>query len=173
MNENYRLYKEYKITPDILREAYRSHQKKKVYPKSYAFMGIFLFIAAVYAAAAVQAPDNMLTYVLIFICLALACREWYNPRKLRRNLVEAAQELGDVVYRLTIDEACIEISTVDDAENDEQEQKTAATKIPLESEITIDEYDDYILLYDAQKMIYIIPKEYFNETELDILRSIK
>ena len=45
MEENYKLEKEYQITPEIFDKAYRSYQKKFVYPKSYIFMTLFLTLA--------------------------------------------------------------------------------------------------------------------------------
>lgn len=121
MEENYRLEKEYTVPPDIFDKAYKSYQKKFVYLKSYIFMGIFLILAADFVYAAVKSPDNTLVYLLIVVCIALAFREWHNPRFVRRRLYETVCEMGKVVYKIGVGDGFIDISTVDDGTSGDDE----------------------------------------------------
>ena len=127
MEENYTLEKEYTVSPDIFDKAYKSYQKKFVYLKSYIFMGIFLLLAADFIYAAAKNPENTLVYLLIVVCIALAFREWHNPRFIRRRLYETVRDMGKVVYKIGVGDGFIDISTVDDGtsgdddENDEGE----------------------------------------------------
>lgn len=180
MEENYKLEKEYTISYDLFRKAYREFQKKNVYPKSYLFMGLFLVIGVIYIAAAIEDPSSTLSYVLIFLCFALAFREWYNPRKMRRNIVDTVREMGELRYGLHIDDENVEFSTlpIDDVENsgddedNEPEELPEATVIPINGELSVQEYDEFFLLYQGKRNFYIIPKEGFTEYELETVREL-
>ena len=51
-------------------------------------------------------------YVLVLVCIALAFINWYNPRKLKRNLMESVKGIENDVYTLTIYPERIVIGTV-------------------------------------------------------------
>lgn len=190
MEENYRLVKEYKLSHDIFRDAYREFQKKNIYPKSYIFMGLFLAIAVIYIIAAVKDPTNTLAYVLIVACVALAIREWYNPRKARANMVEAVKSLADVTYRLEVGDTFVDISTIDtgDVENSTEETEISEgeeiseeseetelpekTRIPLDNNFSVQEYSEFFILYSGKEVFYIVPKADFTEYELELIREL-
>lgn len=121
MEENYTLEKEYAVSPDIFDKAYKSYQKKFVYLKSYIFMGIFLLLAADFIWAAAKNPGNTLVYLLIVVCIALAFREWHNPRFIRRRLYETVRDMGKVVYKIGVGDGFIDISTIDDGTSGDDE----------------------------------------------------
>lgn len=121
MEEKYTLEKEYAVSPDIFDKAYKSYQKKFVYLKSYIFMGIFLLLAADFIWAAAKNPGNTLVYLLIVVCIALAFREWHNPRFIRRRLYETVRDMGKVVYKIGVGDGFIDISTVDDGTSGDDE----------------------------------------------------
>ena len=176
MEENYKLEKEYKISVDILREGYREYQKKYVYPKSYIFMGLFTLLAADFIYAAVREPDNLMSYLLVVVCLGFAVREWYNPRKIRRSLVESYAEMGETVYKISAGEESAYISTVSeviDGESGEPEPPPEPTRIPFDENFSILEYDEFFLMIYGKTVFYIIPKENFDENEKDIIRCLK
>lgn len=181
MEENYKLEKDYVIPFDLFRDAYHEFQKKNVYPKSYLFMALFIIVAVIYIFAAVKDPSNNLTYVLIFLCLALAFREWYNPRKLRRNIVDTVREMGEVRYKLQIGDEWIDISTVQEevvensGENEEdiEEELPEKSRIPIDSNLSIQEYDRFFLMYSGKRVFYIVPKNDFSENELETVRELK
>ena len=183
MDDKYILEKEYSISADTFREAYRAYQKKYVYPKSYVFMAIFLILSADFIYAAFKDNSNYLAYILIVLCLALAFREWYNPRKIRRSLVETVQEMGDPVYRIGVGDGFVDISTVSAPEGIEEEEgdeedgsaendAPEPTRIPVDEKMKVLEYSEFFLLLYGKQVFYIIPKEKFSESERDIIRKL-
>lgn len=190
MEENIIIEKEYTIPYELFCKAYNSHLKKNVYPKSYIFIGIFLIIAVIYIIAAIKDPSNMLSYVLIFLCIGFAFREWYNPRKIRRNIVDTVKALGEPLYKIEVFEKWVDISTLSDeiVENSAEEQNISdaddsestveaeelpeKTRIPINSELSVHEYDEFFLLYAGKTMFYIVPKKDFNEYENEAMREI-
>ncbi len=201
MEEKIIVDKEYSIPYELFCNAYNCHMKKNVYPKSYLFMGIFLVIAVVYIVAAFKDPSNLFSYVLIFLCLGFAFREWYNPRKIRRNIVDTVKAMGEPVYKFEMTENFIYISTLgeevvenpapeaetDSDDNSQQNEEfnqpevidtdtyddtPEKTAIQLTSEVSADEYDEFFLLYIGKAAFYIIPKKDFSEYELEAVREI-
>ncbi len=195
MDNNYKLDKEYKISFEIFKKAYDVFQKKNVYPKSYLFMGLFLVIGIIYIFAAIEDPSNKLAYILVFLSFALAFREWYNPKKIRRNFLDAVRELDEDIYRITIDDEFVEISTLesgnvenspenneklsddegsDNSENDDdfEDEQPEVSKIPINSELSVQEFDEFFLLYIKKRMFYVVPKEGFTEYELEVVREL-
>ena len=190
MEEKYKLEKEYSISANTFREGYLAFQKKYIYVKSYIFMGIFTLLAADFIYAAVKDPKNYFAYLLIVICLSLAFREWYNPRKIRRSLVDTVKELGEPVYKIGVGESFVDISTVsvpdgieeetgegetepDESSVSEESNLPEPTRIPADEKMNILEYDEFFLLIYGKAVFYIIPKENFEEKELEVIRNIK
>lgn len=196
MEEKYRLEKEYSIPPEMFDEAYKAYQKKFVYKKSCIFMCLFLVLAADFVYAAVKQPSNTMAYLLIVVCIALAFREWHNPRFIRRRLSDTVRSMGKVVYKIGVGSGFVDISTVDMGFDDEDDVDDAAdTEIsadddddndiseneqdmfPEKSRINTDdgyrllEYDDFFLLMQDKKVFYILPKTGFSEDELQIIRD--
>ena len=191
MENNYKLEKEYRVPQETFREAYKSFQKKFVYPKSIIFTVLFLILAADFVYAAVKAPDNRLVYLLIVVCLAFAFREWYNPHRIYRNIMDTVNSMGEPLYRIGIADDHADISTVEEAaeedsdeahtgDDDEEEEKELPEEtelFPEKSVINFDsgykllEYEKYFLLMHGKQMFYILPKEGFSEEELKIVRD--
>lgn len=184
MEENYKLEKEYTVPPDLFEKAYRTYQKKFVYPKNFLFMGLFLFLAADFVYAAVKQPDNTIVYLLIVICLAFAFREWHTPRFARMRMVETVRDMGKVVYKIGIGEGFLDISTVDDGtEEDERPDEETyddfsddtglpeKTRINTNEDYRLLEYEEFFLLLQDRKIFYILPKTGFSEDELEIVRK--
>ncbi|WP_296613811.1 YcxB family protein [Ruminococcus sp.] len=189
MEENYKLEKEYKVPAKLFSEAYLEYQKKFVYPKSRIFMILFAAIAVIIfifgAAVLNNAADNKkyFTYLAFMIACALAMREWYNPRKRRRNYTESVRALGEPVYKIGIADKFVDISTVsDDLSNlsgDEEEDILEEDPLPEKTRLDINssfhllEYDRFFLLMPGKEMLYILPKEGFSEEDLKTVRDIK
>ncbi len=185
MEENYKLEKEYQITPEIFDKAYRRYQKKFVYPKSYIFMTLFLILAGDFVYAAVKTPENRLVYLLIVVCIALAFREWHNPKFVRKRLNETLKDMGMPVYKIGVGDGFVDISTVEEPEiSDEKEEEydpadipdeidplPEKTRIAVNSDFRLLEYDEYFLIMQGKSVFYILPKEGFSEEELEILRQ--
>jgi len=191
MEEKYKLEKEYRVPYETFKEAYKAYQKKFVRPKSIIFSLIFLVLAADFVYAAIKAPDNRLVYLLIMVCIALAFREWYNPKRIFQNVSETVREMGEPVYKIGIADDHIDISTVeieeaeeeknfaegDDEDDDEADLPEDFDPYPEKSVLKLDEdfglleYEKFFLLLEGKRMFYILPKDGFSEEELEIVRS--
>jgi hypothetical protein len=184
------LEKEYSIPYEIFGEAYTEFQKKYVNKRSYILMGIFIALGLVYVWSAIKDPSNTLAYLLMVVCFAFAGINWYNPKRIRRTLMEGIKGLEDEKYRFELFESHIEISTLipekedeNDKENDinselEEElfgdspdEVSESSKFYFNDRLKISEKDNFFMLYQLKELFYVVPKSDFSAEELEIFRK--
>lgn len=172
-----KLEKTYSIPAEIYRQGYTAYHKKHEHPRMYIVSAIFLVIAADMIYAAIQAPENYLAYIIIAVCLAMAFREWINPMRKRRIFFDTVKELEETEYRITVTENAVEFSTVSgvDVEKEDGEEDyefPEPTKLPVDKDLKILEYERFFLVVYGKMMFYIVPKEGFTEQEMAVLRDL-
>ncbi len=184
---NYRLEKEYTVPFEIFREGYTEFQKKYVFPQANVTALAFIILAGVFVFAVVQDNSQYFAYLLIMVCLAMAVRQWYNPRKLRNNLFDVFRTMEETVYKIGVGDGFVDISTVsegnvensvdeeqaEDEEEPEEEPLPEKSRIPIDESFSLLEYDRFFLIFSGKTVFYIIPKKDFSENELEILRNLK
>ncbi|MDE5583838.1 MAG: YcxB family protein [Ruminococcus sp.] len=181
MENNYRLEKEYKISFDIFRDGYSAFQKKFVFPQANIKAIAFILLAVIFVTAVIDDNSQYFAYLLIMVCLAMAFREWYNPRKLKRSLSEVFKDTEETVYKLSIGDCFADISTVStgkvenytDDNNGDEEILPQKSRIPFDENFSLLEYDDFFLMFSGKSIFYIIPKKDFSEEETEIIRGLK
>ena len=175
------LEKQYTIPFALFRAAFTAFQKRFVYPKSRIAIAVLLLVCCIYGYFFLFGDDgkNAIYGTVIIVCLALAVFQWYNPRKIRRNLMEAVREIEHDEYRLRIFPEYLEIGTLlpeeeehpsDELFNDEPEENFSGTRIYYNKGLHVTEYADFLMIYQQKTMFYVVPKAAFTEEELEILR---
>lgn len=189
MEENIKLVKDFSHTPQIMRQGIRAYQKKFVYPKAIVKSVIFvlLSIATVFISGMLDEKIRLLGYLALVGFLALAYREIFNPLKQRDNIVMSMNGNGIIpLYRLTVKDKTVEISTIcekyaDDEEAEEiaeeldeeySEEAVKPTIIPIDDGFSVIEAADCFVLVCSDYAYYIVPKADFSPEELEIIRSI-
>ena len=189
MEENIKLVKDFSHTPQIMRQGIKAYQKRIVYPK--AIVKSIVFVILAFAAAAVilsgmlNEKIRILGYLVFVGFLALAFRELFNPLKQRDNIVMSMNGNGIIpIYRLTVKDKTVEISTVSEKYEDDEEAETEEldeeyseeeikpTIIPIDDGFSVIEAEDCFVLVCSDYAYYIIPKADFTADELEIMRSI-
>lgn len=185
MEEEIIIKKKYSIPYEMFGEAFITFQKKFVYPRN-TIMAVLLLIAA--AANIIYIALGKATtfgYVLVLVCLALAFVNWYNPKKLRRNLMESIRGIENDVYQLKIMPDKLIIGTVIEPEENEGKQKEEyeevfgdnpepeeikETEIFLTKDVSVIEKEDFFMVYLKRAMFYVIPKKDFTEEEITVMQ---
>ncbi|MDE6797158.1 MAG: YcxB family protein [Ruminococcus sp.] len=173
MTDNYLFEKNYSVPFEIFREGYIEFQKKFVFPQANLTAVAFLILAGVFIFSVIEDNSQYFAYLLIFVCLAMAVRQWYNPRKLRSNLFESFHLTENAVYRISVTEKYVDISTVSTGEESEDDDLPEKSRIPIDENFSVLEYDKYFLIFSGKVIFYIIPKENFSGNENEILRNLK
>ena len=148
-------------------------------------MSLLAVIIGIYAYFVANGAESQKpTYcMIIVICAALLGFQWYNPRKIRRNLLLAVKEIEQDNYRIRIYPEYLEIGTIlppeevsgensgtDDLFNDTPEENFSGTRIYYNKNLHITEYPDFFMIYQTKTMFYVLPKSAFSEEELEIMR---
>ena len=176
------LEKQYQIPFELFRDSFTAFQKKFVYPRNYAVMAVLLIVCAVYVYFIIWGDENTdrtLYFMIILFCLMMTAFQWYNPKKIKRNLLEAVREIEQDEYRLRIFPEYLEIGTLlpeeeshetDELFDDEPEENFSGTRIYYNKGMHVLEYDSFFMIYQTKTMFYTVPKSAFSEEELEVLR---
>ncbi len=89
--------------------------------------------------------------------------------------------MSDELYRMTLYDTFIEISTIIPQESEDDSEKeifgedppetVESSKLYFNNGLKIMEYDEYFIAYQAKESFYIIPKSGFSDGELEIFRK--
>ena len=181
--ESLLLEKSYQISYELFRNAFTAFQKRFVYPKTYLVMAVLATVAGIYAYFVINGSeqDRPVYCMVIVICLMLCAFQWYNPRKIRRNLMIAVREIEQDCYRLRLYPDYLEIGTLlppeqnelagdDDLFDDAPEEDFSGTRIYHNKNLHVIEYPDFFMIYQTKTMFYAVPKTVFSEQEREIIR---
>ncbi len=177
------LEKTYQIPFQLFKKSFTAFQKKFVYPRTYLTMGLLAVIIGIYAYFVINGDESQrsLYCIIILVCAVLIGLQWYNPRKIHRNLLLAVREIEQDQYRIRIYPEYLEIGTIlppedaqespaDDLFDDTPEENFSGTRIYYNKNLHVTEYDDFFMIYQTKTMFYVLPKTVFSEEELEIMR---
>lgn len=185
MEEEIILERRYSIPYEMFGRAFSAFQKRFVYPRNNIIAVILLAAAAANVYSIVKGKGSAMGYVLVLACVALAFVNWYNPRKLRKNLMESIKGIEGDVYRLKLMPDKLVIGTVLEPEMNEPKPKEeyeevfedkplpeqiADSEIYLTKDVFVMDKPDYIMVYLKRAMFYIIPKKDFSEEEVTLMQ---
>lgn len=192
MNNEPILSKEYGISMDIFKNAFKDFQKKFVYPKNIIMTLAFTFIGISYIFPLIRDPGNSTCIMIIIICAFLIAGIWLNSLMIRKNLMNSIEGIQNDRYIAELYENSISIGTVETSENSaekdtETEEKKDEDDFFAEPEndagsgimktvinfsdddVKILDKKDYFMIYIVKKMFYVIPKSFFSTEETEIL----
>ena len=182
--------REYGIPTSLYGTAFKVFQKKYVYPRNWIMTAVFAGVAVYYIYSASKDMENMLYWLLAAVCLALIASLWYNPHKLRKNLIKSVENISDDLYRIEIfdDRMTVEMIMPETESDSEKEEKTddegidteffaqeenqnEKTVINFGSNVAVIEKQDFFLVYILKSVFYIIPKNAFSDDENETMRK--
>ncbi len=174
--------KRYSIPYELFGEAFTVFQKKFVFPRNRVMSVLLLIFAAGNVLNIMYGNGETIGYVLVLVCIALAFINWYNPRKLKRNLMESVKGIENDVYTLTIYPERIVIGTVLEPENEKEPEEyeevfgeipikedIADTEIYLNKNVKVIERKNFFMIYIKKSMFYVVPKETLTQEEIEIM----
>lgn len=174
--------KRYSIPYELFGEAFTVFQKKFVFPRNRIMSVLLLILAAGNVLNIMYGKGETIGYVLVLVCIALAFINWYNPRKLKRNLMESVKGIENDVYTLTIYPERIVIGTVLEPEKKKEPEEyeevfgeipvkedIADTEIYLNKNVKVIERKNFFMIYIKKSMFYVVPKEPLTQEEIEIM----
>ena len=182
MEDEVLVKKRYSIPYELFGEAFTVFQKKFVFPRNRIMSVLLLILAAGNVLNIMYGKGETIGYVLVLVCIALAFINWYNPRKLKRNLMESVKGIENDVYTLTIYPERIVIGTVLEPEKEKEPEEyeevfgeipvkedIADTEIYLNKNVKVIERKNFFMIYIKKSMFYVVPKEPLTQEEIEIM----
>ncbi len=182
MEDEALIKKRYSIPYELFGEAFTVFQKKFVFPKNWLMTGLLLLLAVGNILNIIFGKGDTIGYVLVLVCIALAFINWYNPRKLKRSLMESVKGIENDIYNLTIYPERIVIGTVLEPENEKEPEEyeevfgeipmkedIADTEIFLHKNVKVIERKKFFMIYIKRSMFYVVPKEPLTQEEIEIM----
>lgn len=173
--------KRYSIPYEMFEKAYTVFQKKYVYPRNIVLCVILLLVAIGNIVNIVLGNSGTLGYVLVMACLALASINLYNPRKIKKRLMEQIRGIENDVYTLDVLNDKLVVGTVldpveqQDSEPEEYEEvfgdaekleEIEKSEIYVNTSLRVTERADFFMVYIKKSMFYVIPKSVFTDEEI-------
>lgn len=144
----------YHIKREYYRDGFAAFQKKFVMKRSYVMMALFFILLVSFVVSAVADPSNKTAYFLMMICLAAIFMLWYNPRKQRRMVLDAVQELEFEQFTACNDGRVLRIRI---RQGEDETEQIPESRIPLATAY-VQEFEEFYLVCDGKKMFYVLPK---------------
>lgn len=144
----------YHIKREYYRDGFAAFQKKFVMKRSYVMMALFFILLVSFVVSAVADPSNKTAYFLMMICLAAIFMLWYNPRKQRRLVLDAVQELEFEQFTACNDGKVLRIRI---RQGEDETEQIPESRIPLATAY-VQEFEEFYLVCDGKKMFYVLPK---------------
>ena len=117
-------------------------------------MALFFILLVSFVVSAVADPSNKTAYFLMMICLAAIFMLWYNPRKQRRMVLDAVQELEFEQFTACNDGKVLRIRI---QQSEDETEQIPESRIPLATAY-VQEFEKFYLVCDGKKMFYVLPK---------------
>ena len=179
IQENVIESKRYSVPYEMFGEAYDVFQKKYIYPRNLFLCAMLLIVAIGNIINIVIGNSSTLGYVLVAACFALAAINIYNPKKVRKNLMEQIKGIENDIYTLDVMPERIVIGTVleppVEGENEPDEkvfgeslrsEEIEKSDIYVNNSLRVTERADFFLIYIKKSMFYVIPKSAFTDDEV-------
>ena len=144
----------YHIKREYYRDGFAAFQKKFVMKRNYVMMALFFILLVSFVVSAVADPSNKTAYFLMMICLAAIFMLWYNPRKQRRMVLDAVQELEFEQFTACNDGKVLRIRI---QQSEDETEQIPESRIPLATAY-VQEFEEFYLVCDGKKMFYVLPK---------------
>lgn len=144
----------YHIKREYYRDGFAAFQKKFVMKRSYVMMALFFILLVSFVVSAVADPSNKTAYFLMMICLAAIFMLWYNPRKQRRMVLDAVQELEFEQFTACNDGKVLRIRI---RQGEDETEQIPESRIPMATAY-VQEFEEFYLVCDGKKMFYVLPK---------------
>lgn len=180
------IHLEYSVSNDEENIAFKEFQKKFVFKKNLLKTILFVAVLALFIQQVIIKPDYTVGWCCIGVSAAALFFIWYNPVKIRKNLMKALKKIENDVYAFDLYDDYFIISTIYCEEEDEvknlseleENEETEPQEIkPREvffDQISVDvvELKEMFILFLKKETLYIIPKRVISSTVAEEMRRI-
>lgn len=185
MEEEIIIEKRYSIPYDMFGRVFDTFQKKFVYPRCLIIIAVMIAAACINVVNIAAGKGSTANYVLALACLGFAFINWYNPKKIKKNLMESIKGIEGDIYRIKLLPEKLIVGTVSESASQEEKQaeeyeevfgeskpieEISDSEIYLTRNVIVIEKPDFFMVYLKKAMFYVIPKKDFSEEEITVMQ---
>ena len=157
----------YTIPAELYDEAYRLYQRKYLLWKNWLLEGILTLLTVDFIVTAVKDPSNGLTYFLMVLCVVLLALLIFHPLRIRRRVMDAVKEMGELPYVAALSEQEIVIQTLTEGE---QGEEIPPTVLEYDEKMQIWEAEPFFLICEGKERFYVLPKKALYDEQIFAMR---
>lgn len=101
--------REYNISLDIFNKAFTSFQKKFTYPRTYTMIVCYFIVMVWQIILIARGQGSNISAFIIVTCFLAIFISWFNPKKIKRNLLESIKEIETDLYKFKLYDDCISL----------------------------------------------------------------
>lgn len=157
----------YTVPEELYEASYRLYQRKYLLWKNGLLEGILTLLAADFIITAVKDPSNGLTYFLLTLCIVLIGLLIFHPLRIRRRVMDAVREMGEIPYVAALSEQEIVIQTLTEGE---QGEEIPPTVLEYDEKMQIVEAELFFLICEGKERFYVLPKKALYDEQIFAMR---
>jgi len=182
---------EYNIANDEENIAFKEFQKKFVLKGNIIKTIIFVILLALFADQVIRQPDYTLGWGMICVIVIILFVIWYNPIKIRKNLIKALKEVENDTHKFelypdyfTITTFCnnensetISLSEFEKSQENEEDEDDPKVIGPITVNLDSDlvsavEIEELIAVFVKKQTNYVLPKRVISNAHLEEIRKV-
>jgi len=167
---------EYNITNKEQDLSYSAYQKKFML-KNLIIKSVVLFLLfAFFIQKVIFSPNNTVNWVVVGLSFGYLFFIWYNPYKMKKNMLLALLSIEDDRYEFSLYEDYFSIKTIlpkEDLDENEENQDEIPPRIVdfSKDHIEILETNELFIIILKKQTIYTIPKRCLSEIQQEEVRE--
>ncbi len=165
----------YQISSEIYSSAYKVYQRIFVYPKNWIMQIILLILALDFGYHAGKDPSNTISFLLLFVCIALIAVLWYNPKKIRRNIMDVVRDMEGDEYTFALTDEKMIFRTLPPERiqdlPDEEISTVPPTELSFTSDLRVIEKYEFFLICKGRQIFYVLPKSALYDNQAELMRN--
>lgn len=159
------------ISYDMYKDAYKLYQKRFVYPKNRIFQLILLLLAVDFGYHGAMNPDKPMYFMLLLVCVSLILILWYNPRKIRRNIMDIIREVQNDRHIFSMDEEKMTFQVIPSDPYEEGAQIQPPTPVYYTKDLRVIEKMEFFLICQGKQLFYVLPKRALYDNQPVVVRE--
>lgn len=156
----------YIIPMELYDAAYRLYQRRFLMWKSWILEAVLVLLSVDFIVTAFKDPSNMLVYFLLILCVVLLVMLIFHPLRIRRRMMDAVKEMGEISYVAALSEQEIVIQTW----TEDPSEEIPPTVLEYDKNMQVIEQEQFFLICEGKERFYVLPKKALYDEQIFAMR---
>ena len=156
----------YIIPTELYDAAYRLYQRRFLMWKSWILEAVLVLLSVDFIVAAFKDPSNMLVYFLLILCVVLLVMLIFHPMRIRRRMMDAVKEMGEIPY---VAGAQI-VTPVIQTWTEDPSEEIPPTVLEYDKNMRVIEQEQFFLICEGKERFYVLPKKALYDEQIFAMR---